>query len=320
MHIPDGILDAKTAAGTAVLAVGGLGYALHQARKTLPPKRVPLLGLAAAFVFAAQMINFPVAGGTSGHLIGGTLAAALLGPSAAVIVISSVLIVQCFLFADGGVTALGANIFNMAIIGGVVGWSIYYLVSRPFQGIFGRILAATFAAWCSTMLASIVCAGELATSGTVRWSLAFPAMAGVHALIGIGEAVITALVLSAVAASRSDLLMAPTTAVRTRPYASFIVYGGLISLGLALFVSPFASTAPDGLDRSAQTLGFAERASTLIRAPMADYSIGGISAPALATAIAGVVGTIIVFAMAWALARSLSPKAANSSRVAEQTS
>jgi cobalt/nickel transport system permease protein len=320
MHIPDGILDAKTAAGTAVLAVGGLGYALHQARKTLPPKRVPLLGLAAAFVFAAQMINFPVAGGTSGHLVGGTLAATLLGPSAAVIVISSVLIVQCFLFADGGVTALGANIFNMAIIGGVVGWSIYFLVSRPFKGIFGRILAATFAAWCSTVLASILCAGELATSGRVRWGLAFPAMAGVHALIGIGEAVITALVLSAVAASRNDLLVAPATAVRSRSYVSFIVYGGLISLGLALFVSPFASSAPDGLDRTAQKLGFADRAVSAVQAPMPEYSVGGISTQALSTAIAAAVGTLIVFALAWALARALAPKAGDPGHVAEQTS
>src|SRR5512146_2945908 len=115
MHIPDGFLDTKTAAATGAIAALGLGVALRQARFHLPPRRVPLLGLAAAFVFAAQMLNFPIGGGTSGHLVGGVLAAALLGPSAAVVVLSAVLLVQCFMFADGGVLALGANVFNMAI-------------------------------------------------------------------------------------------------------------------------------------------------------------------------------------------------------------
>ena len=110
MHIPDGFIDGKTAATTALLSAAGVGLALRQVRRRLPPRRVPLLGLAAAFLFAAQMVNFPVAGGTSGHLVGGVLAAALLGPSAAIVVLTTVLIVQCFLFADGGVLALGANI------------------------------------------------------------------------------------------------------------------------------------------------------------------------------------------------------------------
>src|SRR5512143_666441 len=125
MHIPDGFLDAKTAIATGGLALAGLGVALRQARLSLPPRRVPLLGLAAAFVFAAQMLNFPVAGGTSGHLVGGVLACVLLGPSAAVLALTSVLIVQCLLFADGGVLALGANVFNMAIVGSVAGYGIY---------------------------------------------------------------------------------------------------------------------------------------------------------------------------------------------------
>jgi cobalt/nickel transport system permease protein len=120
MHIPDGFIDGKTAATTALLAAAGVGLALRQVRRRLPPRRVPLLGLAAAFLFAAQMVNFPVVGGTSGHLLGGVLAAALLGPSAAIVVLTTVLIVQCFLFADGGVLALGANVFNMAIVSAAV--------------------------------------------------------------------------------------------------------------------------------------------------------------------------------------------------------
>src|SRR5512143_477384 len=128
MHIPDGFLDAKTAIATGGLALAGLGVALRQARLSLPPRRVPLLGLSAAFIFAAQMLNFPVAGGTSGHLIGGVLAAVLLGPSAAVLVLTCVLVVQCLMFADGGLLALGANVFNMGLASVVGGYLVYRLL------------------------------------------------------------------------------------------------------------------------------------------------------------------------------------------------
>src|SRR5262249_1063800 len=161
--------------------------ALRQVRRELPPRKVPLLGLAAAFLFAAQMINFPIGGGTSGHLVGGALVAALLGPGAAVVVVTTVLIVQCFLFQDGGVMALGANFFNMAIGNPVAGYVIYRLLCRGLPGARGQVTALAFAAWCATLLAAIGCAGELAWSGTVAWSVGLPAMAGVHMIIGIGE-------------------------------------------------------------------------------------------------------------------------------------
>lgn len=325
MHIPDGFLDAKTALAAGALAAAGLGAALRQARKHLPPRRVPLLGLSAAFVFAAQMLNFPVAGGTSGHLIGGVLTAALLGPSAAMIVISAVLIVQCFLFADGGITALGANIFNMALIGGVGGWGIYHLLSRAVKGLFGRVLAAMFAAWASTVLASIACAGELAASGTVGWSVALPAMAGTHMLIGIGEGVITAMVLVSIAKVRPELMglsRAGTQAIPTAATAALqpaanrervvplVVFGLIISLGLALFVAPYACPWPDGLDKAAETLGFKDKESEdhAVSAPVPDYKMPGISSEGLATSIAGAAGTIFVFVLAWGLARVLVPK------------
>ena len=309
MHIPDGFLDSKTAVAAAVLAATGLGVALRQARLHLPPRRVPLLGLAAAFVFAAQMINFPVAGGTSGHLIGAVLAAVLLGPSAAVIVISAVLIVQCLMFADGGISALGANIFNMGVIGGVGGWAIYHVVSRLVKGLFGCVVAATFAAWCSTVMASVACAGELAASHTVAWPVALPAMAGAHMLIGIGEGFITALVLVAIARARPELLQPDTGAEPRRSYDTIAAYGGLIALGLALFVSPLASRWPDGLDRTAEVLGFKEKAvAPIVPAPIPDYEMPGIHWSTLGTSIAGAVGTIVVFALAWLLARALVPK------------
>lgn len=250
MHIPDGFLDAKTALATTALAATGVGVALAQARRQLPPRQVPLLGVTAAFVFAAQMLNFPVAGGTSGHLIGAVLAGVLVGPGAAVIALTAVLVVQCFLFSDGGVTALGANIFNMAIIGGFGGTTIYRFVRRFGRGRRGVILAAAFAAWCSTVLAAISCAGQLAWSGTAAWSVVFPAMAGVHMLIGIGEAVITGLVVGAILRARPELMETEYT-----PPLHALAFGLIVALGLAVFVAPFACRWPDGLEKVALTLG-----------------------------------------------------------------
>jgi cobalt/nickel transport system permease protein len=309
VHIPDGFLDTKTAVATAALGAAGLGVALRHARLHFPSRRVPLLGLTAAFAFAAQMINFPVAGGTSGHLVGAVLAAALLGPSAAVIVISAVLIVQCLMFADGGISALGANIFNMGIIGGIGGWAIYHVVSRVVKGLFGRVVAAAFAAWCSTVMASVACAGELAVSGTARWAVALPAMAGVHMLIGIGEGLITALVLVAIARTRPELIQSDAMAEPRRSYGAITAYGVVIALGLALFVSPLASRWPDGLDRTAEVLGFKGKAvGPTVPAPMPDYEMPDVHWSTLGTSIAGAVGTLVVFALAWLLARALLPR------------
>lgn len=166
MHIPDGFLDAKTAIATGVFSVTGLGAALRQAGKHLQSRKIPLIGLSAAFIFVAQMLNFPVASGTSGHLLGSTFAAVLLGPSAAIIVMSSVLIVQSLIFADGGILALGANIFNMAIVAPLCGYGIYRALRLLLHGQQGQLVAVGFASWCATVVAAIFCAGELAWSGT----------------------------------------------------------------------------------------------------------------------------------------------------------
>jgi len=163
------------------------------------------MGVMSAFVFAAQMLNFPIAGGTSGHFLGGVLAAALLGPCAGAIVIAVVLMVQCLIFQDGGLTALGANIFNMSFVGAVGGYFIYRALNR----ILGKkriLISVACAAWASVVSASIVCSFQLALSGTIPLRVVFPAMASVHALIGIGEAVITVLVFSFVLKVRPDLV------------------------------------------------------------------------------------------------------------------
>ena len=307
MHIPDGILDAKTAVATGALAVAGVGTALWQAKRTLPARRVPLLGVTAAFIFAAQMLNFPVAGGTSGHLVGGVLAAVLVGPSAAVIVLTAVLILQCFLFQDGGVTALGANIFNMGLVNVGAGSVIYGVVRRLVRGRRGLVLGAAFAGWGATVLAAICCAGQVAWSGKIAWQVVFPAMAGVHMLIGIGEGAITALVLLAIARVRPELVERNDDA--PQPVAT-VGYGLLVALGLALFVSPFACPWPDGLERVAAKLGFAQPAvaPSLIHAPFPDYQLPGLGESGWSTAAVGAFGTLVAFAFAWVLARLLVPK------------
>jgi len=313
MHIPDGFIDAKTALTTAALSVAGVGLALRQVKRELPPRRVPLLGLSAAFLFAAQMLNFPVAGGTSGHLLGGVLVAALLGPAAAVVVLTTVLIVQCFLFADGGVSALGANVFNMALLGTVGGWAVFRTMSGCLPGTRGQVAAVAFAGWCSTVLASLACAGQLAWSGTVAWSVGFTAMAGIHMLIGLAEGVITALVFLAIVRMRPELVPANGLSPAPRRAATVIALGLIVCLGLAVFVAPFACPWPDGLEAVATKLGFEHRASSsLLAAPAPDYQMPGIHWAGGATAMAGVVGTLIAFGLALLLSRALVPKSCSS--------
>ena len=308
MHVPDGFLDAKTALAAGILSAAGLALALGRVRRRFPPRRIPLIGLAAAFVFAAQMLNFPVAGGTSGHLIGGVLAAVLLGASAAVLVMSSVVILQCFMFADGGLTALGANLFDMALVAPVVGYGVYRLVRRVAPDTLrGRLLAAGFAAWCSTVAAAVACAGQLALSGTVAWRVALPAMAGVHMLIGLGEALITALVVAAVAHARPDLLHEPDSLEGWRRSADIVGYGLLVAVGLVLFVAPFASPWPDGLQRVAASLGFSPKAAPVLGPPLARYLVPGLGSGPASTAIAGGVGTVVAFGVAYLAARALTP-------------
>lgn len=207
MHIPDGFLDGSVAAAAAVPAVAAVGYGVRRAGRTLDDAKVPLLGVTAAFIFAVQMLNFPVAGGTSGHLLGGALAAILLGPWLACIVMAVVITGQAFVFADGGVTALGANVFNMGVVGALGIGLVMLLARRVLPSTRGVFLSvAAVGAWASVMTGALLCALELGASGTVPLATVLPAMLGVHALIGVGEAVITVAALSAVLATRPDLI------------------------------------------------------------------------------------------------------------------
>ena len=210
MHIPDGFLANEVAVAVAIPAVAAVGYGLRRAEVDLDDRRVPLLGVTAAFVFAAQMLNFPVAGGTSGHFLGAALAAVLLGPWLACLVLAVVLAVQAFVFADGGLTALGANVLNMGVIGGVVVGGLMLAARRALPTTRAVLLGVTAAgAWLAVVAGAAACAVELAVSGTVPLATVLPAMLGVHAVIGAGEAAITVAAVGAVLATRPDLIHGP---------------------------------------------------------------------------------------------------------------
>jgi cobalt/nickel transport system permease protein len=304
MHIPDGFVSLPVAAVTGVASVAALGIALGRSQDAFGVRRAPVLGLTTAFIFAAQMINFPVAGGTSGHLLGGTLAAIVLGsPWAGALCIATVLIIQAVLFADGGITALGANIFNMAFIGVWVGWGLTQTLQRLFGGQRGRLpLAAGIAAGISVVVAAVACAIELAISGTAPPLLVLPAMAGVHILIGIGEGLITGGVLAYLATARPDLLPGNQQQFKgwVVPVVSILVISGVLSLA--------ASAWPDGLERVAENLGFinlAENVRVPVPTPLADYGIEGLGL--IGTSIAGILGSIVCFGVAFGIAQLVRP-------------
>jgi cobalt/nickel transport system permease protein len=306
MHIPDGFLDVKTAVATGLFSATGLGAALRHAGRHLKSKKIPLIGLTAAFIFVAQMLNFPVASGTSGHLLGATFAAVLLGPSAAIIVMSSVLIVQSFIFADGGILALGANVFNMAIVAPLVGYGVYRALRLFLHGEQGQLVSVGFAAWISTVIAAVFCAGELAWSGIVDWRAAFPAMAGVHMLTGLGEAAITMLVVAAISRIRPDLTNESDNTATPGGRSTSLLYTALIVIGLLLLVAPHASTLPDGLTKVSTSLGFEHRASApIVDSPLKEYQIPGIQSSSTATVVAGAVGAVFVLALSLLFARLL---------------
>jgi cobalt/nickel transport system permease protein len=212
LHIPDGFLDPKVWGTLYGVSGGTTALALYKVKDRLNDVKIPLLGITAAFIFAAQMLNFPVAGGTSGHFVGALLACLLLGPWEGMLTIVVVLGVQCFFFGDGGLTALGANIFNMAIVAGLFSYVLLKITEKPLSRVVSEktaLLSATAVfSWLGVVMASAACAIELAISGTVPFHVAFPAMVGVHGLIGIGEALITVVVLVVVLQTRPDLVNA----------------------------------------------------------------------------------------------------------------
>jgi cobalt/nickel transport system permease protein len=317
MHIPDSVLDTKVIVTTAVVGAAGLAIAVRQIERRLGERTTVLMGTMAAFIFAGQMVNFPVWPlPVSGHLLGGVLAAVLLGPWAGAIVIGAVLLVQCLMFADGGMTALGANFINMGLIGAVGGYAIYKPIRRAIGGHKGVLIAAMAAAWFSVLLASGACALELAASGhggefprLLAW------MTLVHAAIGLGEALITGATVRFLLLRRPDLFedeesdLVTAAPGRSTRWGQAILGGLGVALAVAVFLAPIASEQPDGLEFVGKKLAVLaeEEAPPKVSSPMRDYKlwIAGTDHVKVATAAAGVLGTLVVFGVALGMARLL---------------
>jgi cobalt/nickel transport system permease protein len=308
MHIPDALLDPKVAAVTGLVGAAGLLFGLRRLEREHGERTTVLMGTMAAFVFAAQMVNFPAGPGVSGHLLGGVLASVLLGPWAAAVVIAAVLLVQCFLFGDGGLTALGANFVNMGLIGAVGGYAIYSSIRHLIAGRKGILIAAMVAAWFSVLLAAGAFSIELGVTGDrANFVRVLTWMTLVHAVIGMGESVITGLVVRFLLVRRPDLFESHD-ALETKPTGGLkwgqTILGGLaIALAVAVFLGPFASEQPDGLEFVGEKLGFLKE--TTVNAVMLDYQFPGLAHVRLATAVAGLIGTLAVFVLGWGMSRVL---------------
>lgn len=313
MHAPDGFLEPTVAAVTAVISVAVIALSLRAAGRELGDRQIPLAGVTAAFIFAAQMFNFPVAAGTSGHLLGGALAAILLGPWVGSLVVTVVVVVQALLFADGGLTALGYNVLNMAIVPAFGGWALYWAFRKLMPANSAGVVGATaLAAGGSVVLSATAFSLEwlFGASAPVPFDTVFGAMVGVHALIGVGEGVISGLVVAAVLASRPDLVAGardltadqlgdePKVGART-----FAIGGVLTAVVFAVVVSQFASGDPDGLERVAADEGFiaSGRDHAFADSLFADYATSGIGNESLSLAVAGLAGVVLTLLVGYGL-------------------
>jgi len=302
MHIPDGFLNLYVSIVCWIITTVLISMAVSRTNKSLGEKQVPLMGVMAAFIFAAQMINFPVAGGTSGHLLGGALAAIMLGPWAGMLVMTAVIAVQGLLFQDGGLLVMGANILNMGLITCAIGYGLYRSVSGANRIL--KLSVAGIAAWLSVMAGAFFTALQLWLSGTSQLQVVIPAMLFVHMLIGLGEAVITVAALSFVLQARPDLLGENSESAKGSK--GWIITGIVISL-IVVFLSPLASTDPDGLNRVATDLGFINSAQTNA-GPLAGYVMPFLANVSLSKIVAGAIGISAVLVLAVLTGRTLQKK------------
>ncbi len=301
MHIPDGFLSVLVSLILWGISLICIYIALRRVKNQLGEREVPLMGVLAAAIFAGQMLNFSVSGGTSGHLLGAALATILLGPWAAMLVMTCVVSVQALIFQDGGLLALGANIFNMGVVGVAVAHFTYQTVRRlTGDKSWGLVISGFVAGWASIFIAALAAALQLALSGTSPANIAVPAMAGIHALIGVGEGLITAGALTFVYNARRDLLVTSNTANNSKA----IWVGGLLIAILLTVLSPLASSHPDGLEWVAEQTGFLEMAQNPVYNIIPDYVLPGVENEAVATIAAGIIGTLIVLGVSLGIAYS----------------
>jgi cobalt/nickel transport system permease protein len=303
LHVPDGFLSLTISIVFWIVTAIIVSLAVKHSQETLKQRQIPLMGIMAAFLFAAQMINFPVAGGTSGHLLGGALAAIILGPWPGMLVMTSVIGLQALLFQDGGLIVMGANIFNMGLITSAIGYGLYAIFQNKSRKIqLGTIAVAS---WLSVIASALFTSLQLWLSGVSPARIVFPAMLSVHTLIGIGEALISVAAFSFILQVRPDLIKQTIPAKSNN--LGWAAIGILITIAVVL-LSPFASANPDGLERVADDLGFIELAQNSPLTIFSDYLVPSIANAGLSTILAGVIGVMIIGVITYLFAKKLSRK------------
>ncbi len=324
MHIQDGVLSPVVCAATGAISLGTVGYSVHRLKQSVGDRTIPLTGMMAALVFAGQMVNFPIGAPVSGHLLGGVLAAAVVGPWAGCVAMTLVLFVQWALFSDGGLFALGANVLHMAVIGAWGGHAVRMFVQRFFGGSRkGIVIGSVIAAWATVMAAAALFCLEFRLSWPSReidFSKVFTLMVSFHSLIGLGEALITGVAISFVLNQRPELIWKMGTLARPHegagksvhpPIATItrtLVAGLVIALAIASFLSPFASSFDDGLEAVLGKLNLELNLTGSVPGLLEDYDRIPVPVAAwqsIAVSFAGIGGTLAVFVLAWLLGKAL---------------
>ena len=297
MHVPDGFINVQVSAATGLLSFGTLWAYIRSAKTLIADKFIALTGMMSALIFVLQMINFPIAAGTSGHLLGGALAVIVLGPRLGLICLSVVVIIKSLLFADGGLSALGVNVLNMAIVTCATGWVIVkYWLKFIGKNKTSIIAASVVSGIITVVFSSIAFTLEYAIGGTISIpvSSVLVAMISTHFLIGIGEGIITALIVGLLVRVRPDLVYAydrnDSNTTNVSLYGLFIVLILLLTL-----ITPFASSSPDGLESVAENFGFQETDGVVLL--LEDYGINAINNNFISTVLSGLLGVIVIVAM-----------------------
>lgn len=308
MHVPDGFINAQVSAATGVISLGTLWVYVRNAKNLVADKLIALTGMMSALIFVLQMINFPIAAGTSGHLLGGALAVIVLGPSLGIICISIVVVIQSLLFADGGLSALGVNVLNMAIITSLTGWLTITFWKKLFgDSQFTLISGSVIAGLLSVVFSSIAFVMEYAIGGTVSVPLGsvLIAMISTHLFIGLGEGIITALIISLLLRVRSDLVYANTKKNKSNSLSTS--YGLFIVVILSLtLITPYASSSPDGLESVASNFGFEETDGVVLL--LEDYGISSINNNFVSTILSALLGILSIAGLSTLFFRNKSGK------------
>jgi cobalt/nickel transport system permease protein len=296
VHIPDGFLSPPVWAALNAVSIPVVGVVARRSDSSADERNLPLLGVLGAFVFAAQMINFPIAAGTSAHLLGGALLACTVGPAAAIVVMTAVLVIQAFVFQDGGILALGANVFNLAIVGSLAGYLPYHLLGNTRFRSAGIFLGGAVSVFASGCLALV----ELAVSGVQIGGALLAMSAGMFAVSAAIEGAVTMVVVKSLGRMNPAWVRTPARSGNVA-----IVALAVCSLALALTAFLIASGHPDSLEAIAGTVGLAGREVVLLPAPMADYQVAGVRAEWIAKAAAGIAGIVLVYVLAITMGRLL---------------